>query len=68
MMISRYGARYVQLRDLGADCQAMQEVVAVVEFAVHEINATPKKAGNEIGSTIWSSLIDVFEAFMLADM
>jgi len=68
MMIDRYGARYVQLRDVCADCQAMQEVVAVVQFAVHKINATPVKSGNETGSTIWSSLIDVFGAFMLADM
>ena len=68
MMISRYGARYVQLRDLCADCQAMQEAVVVVQFAVCKNNATPKKAGHETGSAIWSSLIDVFEAFMLADM
>lgn len=41
----------------------MQEVVAVLRFAVVNIDSS----ADDI-SPIWSSLIDVFEAWMLADM
>jgi len=41
----------------------MHEVVGVLRFAVDKV----KTSADEV-SPIWSSLIDVFEAWMLADM
>jgi len=41
----------------------MQEAVGVLRYAVDKINNS-----SDVVSPIWSSLMDVFEAWMLADM
>jgi hypothetical protein len=41
----------------------MQEVVGVLRFAVDNINSSAGEV-----SPIWSSLMGIFEAWMLADM